>query len=138
MKYLVLLTTLLSMNALAIDKLVSGKQCTIVYSLNGHSHSVFNEQIAHLSRHLTTKDVQLIDMNRWQNQHPHTPVSGRDRLLLRKRFVMGKGRNTAVVLNKQGVVLEGYEDTVDLVDLLLQCSDGKSSKQARSAVASRQ
>ena len=136
MKFIVALLTLFATNTLAVEHLVKDKKCTVVYSLNGLSHSIFNDQINHLSRHLDNKNVQLIDMNQWQSHHPHRAISGRDRALLRKRFVMQKNKNTAVIVNKFGTVIDRVEDTVNLVDLLMQCSDG-SVRQSKRAMASR-
>lgn len=99
--------------------------CTIVYSLKGLSQQSFERQTDRLGSHLRRQQITLVDLNNWYKQPPYKEVSGRERALLRKRYNMRKADNTAVLINEQGTVIKRYEDTVDLVDILLSCKRTK-------------
>lgn len=116
---------------------VHAQQCTIVYSLNGLSHQSFNQQVNQLNPHLLRKEIRLIDMNTWQTELPHLPISGRERAKLRKQYVMPKTENSAVLLNKSNEVIDRYENTVDLVDIILSCTKDSGSQEAAGQVANR-
>ncbi len=96
-------------------------QCTIIYALDGVAHDSFNQQIESLERHLKEKKVELIDINEWQSSPPHVAVSGREKALLRKRYALGFSDDNAVLLNARGKLVERYSNTVDLVDILMNC-----------------
>ena len=96
-------------------------QCTVVYSLKGLSHQTFNQQISDLSSHLKRLKIGFIDMNQWQGAPPHLKVSGREKALMRKKYVMSKFNNSAVVLDRHGDIINRYENTVELVDMIMRC-----------------
>ena len=96
-------------------------QCTIVYSLKGLSHQTFNQQINDLASHLKRLKIGLVDMNQWQDTSPHIRTSGREKALMRKKYVMSKFNNSAVVLDRHGDVISRYENTAELVDMIMRC-----------------
>lgn len=104
------------------------RQCTIVYALDGLAYAAFNTQITTLEQHLVWQNVGLIDLNQWQTQKPHIPTSGRKRAMLRRQFAFATNQDYAVLLDKQGKVLQRYESTVDLVDMLLTCNGSEPDR----------
>lgn len=96
-------------------------QCTIIYALDGVAHESFNQQVESLEHHLKEKKVELIDINDWQSSPPHVPVTGREKALLRKRYALSFSDDNAVLLNARGKLVERYSNTVDLVDILMNC-----------------
>ena len=96
-------------------------RCTVIYSLTGISHQSLNTQIDRLSASIEKHNIRIIDMNTWQDTPPHFAVTGRQKRLMRKQYVMSKFKNTAVLLDSNENVISRYENTVDLVDLLLSC-----------------
>lgn len=117
LKYLLAMTLLL----VAGNAFARSHQCTIIYALDGVAHASFNQQIHTLKHHLKEKRVELIDINEWQSSPPHVSVSGREKALLRKRYALSFTDDNAVLLNAHGRLVERYSNTVDLVDILLNC-----------------
>lgn len=100
--------------------------CTVVFSASGGSYDTLQSQITLLSRHLRTKNVRLIDLNHWQTRWPYIPVSGREKAQMRRQFGFaqhGQHANAqAVLLNVDGEPIRRYSNTLDLVDMLMDCS----------------
>ncbi|MCC2617880.1 hypothetical protein LJ739_16630 [Aestuariibacter halophilus] len=114
------------------------KKCTIIYALEGIPYQSFSSQLDALHWHLKQLDITLIDLNHWHSAPLHEPLSGRERALLRDRFVLNAPHTGAVLLNRHGTILQRYEHMVDLVDLLMTCQSPQRSQPRHRQMASQQ
>lgn len=129
----ILIFALIPFNAFA-----RAQQCTIIYALNGIAYESFNQQVSSLGPHLLTKKVDLIDLNKWQGLPPHIEVSGREKALLRKQFALQSYDDNAVLLDRDGKIVERFSNTVDLVEMLLRCNAVKNTTRRQKSSLAKQ
>lgn len=95
--------------------------CTIVYSLKRSADKYFNDEIVQLAKGINQKNIRFIDLNNWGKTFPHVEVSGRVRNQLRQQYGLNKRVNQAIVINKNGELIQRYTGSVTLVNALLDC-----------------
>lgn len=99
--------------------------CTIVFAASGGSYRAFTEQVQQLSAHLRRQKVRLIDLNHWQTEWPYTTKSGREKARLRDMHRIARfgarAKAQAVLLNADDAESQRYTNTLDLVDMLMDC-----------------
>jgi hypothetical protein len=108
--------------SIAQEKVFTQASCTIVYSLKRSADKYFNDEIVQLETQINKHNIQFIDLNHWGKTLPHVEVSGRFRNQLRQQYDLSRGVNQAIVVNKQGQIMNRYTGSVTLVNALMDCN----------------
>lgn len=116
------LLALIPHTSIAQEKVFTQASCTIVYSLKRSADKYFNDEIVQLETQINKHNIQFIDLNHWGKTLPHVEVSGRFRNQLRQQYDLSRGVNQAIVVNKQGQIMNRYTGSVTLVNALMDCN----------------
>jgi hypothetical protein len=106
-------------NSLAVA-LPNNNHCQIAFSLKGDSQAVFEQQVDRLSVHIRRLNIELLDLNKVQNDKPYVSLSGRDRRRLKHQLDLVEDQSSAFILFNRATIFE-VSGGIDLTLLLQVC-----------------
>lgn len=122
--FCLLLLLLASSITHASDKLLENSNCAVVYSLYGVTQMRFQEQREQMQPHLKRLRIRLYDLNDWQ--YHVTPLSGRERQVIRRTYDLRPREDNALMLFVNGELLVHQQRDIDLVSLVMTCAQTMS------------